>query len=1693
LKLKKDTMKKFFTWLFFITLSVTAISQQYNNEWIKHSQTYYKLRIGSTGLYRIPKTVLNNAGIGNTPVEFFELWRNGQQVSFYPSVPSGTLPANGYIEFWGEPNDGTADRPLYRDTAHQHSTKISLLTDTAVYFLSINTDQTGFKINDQPNEVAASVLPVEPYFMHTVGTYFRNRINMGYAAVVGEYVYSSSYDKGEYWSSNDIRPATPLNTSLSGMLRYAAVPESVIRFGTSGNALNPRSVRIRVNGTIIRDTLMDYFNDVHASYAFPTSLIDSVNTVVQIANTSPVPSDRLVASYFEIDYPRRFHFKNQKTFDFKLPAKAAGYLLHITNFNYGAVAPVLYDLTSGNRYTGDIATSGIVKFALPGSAVETKFVLVNEEPGNVTDITTLTQKNFIRFSDANQQGDFLMITHPFLYTGTNGNNPIEDYKNYRKSALGGNHNVIVVDINELVDQFAFGIKKHPLSIKNFVRYARNTFSMQLEYIFLIGRGMVYNEFRTNEADPITANLNLVPTFGSPASDNMLSSLDVLSPIAVTPIGRLSVVSAKELEDYLEKMKEYDDVQQNSPQTLAGRDWMKNVVHVTGASDPNLGTALCNYMQVYKSIIEDTVFGAKVSTFCKTSSNPIQQLTSERIQQLFAEGISILTYFGHSSSTTLEFNIDNPQTYSNQGKYPVFFVNGCNAGNFFTFYPQRLILNETISEKFVLAKQRGSIAFVASTHFGIVNYLNLYLNHLYTVMSGSEYGQSLGATNRTALERMVASAGQSDFYARLHAEEITIHGDPSLKLNVQPKPDYVVEESLININPSFISVAEDDFQLKLKMINLGKAVNDSITVEIRRTYPDNSSAVILRQRIKGIRYADSLQLNVPIIATRDKGLNKITVTLDSDFEVNEMSESNNTITKEIFIFEDEARPAFPYMYAIVNNPAQKLYASTANPFSPQKDYILEIDTTELFNSSFKKSVTITRNGGVLEFNPGIAYVDSTVYYWRVSLVPPAGAQFRWNASSFIYISNSTAGFNQSHYYQHQKSVTSRIRFDSSGKWLFNPQINNLFIRNAIYPTAADQQAAFMMTVNGDSYIGPGCNENEFIINVFDKLTFKPWKNNYSGATGLYNSLRAVCGGAREWNFQYLYTNATERKKAMDFLDIIPVGSYVVIRTNVSPNDASNVYVDKWKADTSIYGSGNSIYHKFFNAGWTALDSFTTARAMIFMFKKGDPAYVPGSKISDGIYDRISLSADAPTPDTLGFITSPKFGPAKAWKEVIWRGYSLEAPTEDNPNVDVIGVDSLNNEVTLYSLDKFTQNFDVSAVNAIQFPYMKLRMRNVDSIKLSPYQLSYWRILYESIPEGAISPNMFLTMKDTLEIGETLQFGVAFKNISNVSFDSLLVKAIVSDRNNVPNVITIGKQKALISGDTVQVKFNLDTRLFPGVNTLYLEVNPDGAQPEQFHYNNFLFRSFYVRPDQVNPLLDVTFDGVHILNRDLVSAKPHIQIKLKDEAKFLLLNDTALSSVQIRYPNGTIKTFNFDNDTLRFIPATNGGDNTATIDFNPQFPQQTSEEGDDYELIIKGKDRSGNKAGEIEYRVSFKVISKPMISNLLNYPNPFSTSTAFVFTITGSEIPSNMKIQILTVTGKIVREITKEELGLLHIGRNITEFKWDGTDQYGQRLGNGVYLYRVVTTLNGRQMEKYKAEGDNTDKFFTNGYGKMYLMR
>lgn len=1720
-------MKKFLFGLL-ITCSFMAKAQVYNNEWIQDfSKSYYKFKIGKDGLFRISKTLLDSAGLGTTPAEEFQLWRNGVQVPIYTSVVSGPLPAGAYIEFWGQMNDGIPDKQLYRRPEYQVDDKWSLSTDTSTYFLtSNNVIGNNLRIVNDNNNVSGTTLPVEPYFLYTAARHFKDKINNGKAVNVGENLYSSSYDKCEGWSSADIVTSASTsgitygsNTStLNNLFVYtgAGAPSPSFKIAISGNANYLRRYTASINGdSVIGNQFIEY-TSVIDSTSFNLSSIASNNASINVKNIAfvecptdlPCQTDRIVIHKYELTYPRQFNFGGGSNFEFSLPASSIGYNLQISNFAFGSTTPVLYDLSNNRRYVADVTSSPLLKFVLPASDITRRLILVSEDASNINAVSGMRSVVFKDYSKADQVGDYLIISHPYLFNGSNGN-PVEDYRAYRSSVPGGSFNAKIYLSDELIDQFAFGIKKHPLGIRNFIRFARNTFPVLPKHVFLIGSGVYYVQQKAyeNSTDPtIKSNLdrlNLVPTFGWPASDILLTA-EPGSSIPEIPIGRLSVVYPQEVTVYLNKVKEYEQAQANqSPST--DRKWMKNVVHIVGASDDNLGHILSQSMEGFRKIIIDTLYGAKVSTFSKSSADAVQQLNSQDLSDLINNGTSLITYFGHSSASTLEFNLDNPENYSNQGKYPLFIGLGCNAGNFFSYNPTRFITKETLSEKYVLYPNRGTIGFISSTHFGIVQYLDIWNSRAYKRISNTSYGKSIGEIMKKTAEDVFSAQSQEDFYARANVEESELHGDPAITLNSPPKADYVIEDPMVKITPGFVSVADASFKVDIKALNIGKAVKDNIIIEIKRQFPDQSIEVVRRDSIfkssdrtlsNFSRFEDSISLTIPIDPVHDKGLNKLIVTLDPDNAIDELFETNNSVTKEVMIYEDEARPVYPYNYAIINKNNIKMYASTANPFSASKEYRMEMDTTELFNSPLKVTRSLTQGGGVLEFDPGISFTDSTVYYWRVAPVPATGP-YAWNTASFIYLPNSAPGYNQSHYFQHLRSNTENISLDSiSRQWGYNNSTSDLFVRNGVFPTAASFAVDFSVAINGDAYIRSVCGISNIIVNVIDSRTFQPWVNAPTGSSRFGSDV--VCGDSRIYNFQFNILDTNKRRKLVEFLDLIPKGFYVIVKNTSGTEMSSNTYPDTWKKDTTYLGMGNSIYHRLYNQGFKDIDSFNRPRAWIFIYKKDDAIeFQPKYSFSDGLYDKITLAATCNTKDTIGYITSPRFGPAKAWKQIVWSGLVTDSVPGDDPVIDIVGIKKTGEADTLFkSVNLNQKSFDISSVSAKQYPFLELHMRNIDTINYTPFQLKYWRILNDPAPEGAVAPNIFYSMSDTLDVAEPLNFKVAFKNVSEVEFsDSILIKASITDKNNIIHTLPVWKQKALMKNDTLLISNPIDTKKLTGNNSVFVEVNPDNDQPEQYHFNNVFYKAFYVRPDTINPVMDVTFDNVHILNHDIVSARPDIIIKLKDEAKWFLLSDTSIMKVQVRFPDGHLQDYNFDGTTMQFTPAQQAPstNNTATLNVKPFFDQDG-----DYELLVTGRDMSQNQAGAIQYRVSFQVFNKAMISNMLNYPNPFTTSTAFVFTITGSEVPQNIRIQILTVTGKIVREINKDELGPLRVGRNITEFKWDGTDQYGEKLGNGIYLYRVITNLNGKSLDKFNQLDANgkaydLDKYFNKGYGKMYLMR
>ncbi|MDQ3683275.1 MAG: hypothetical protein M3352_09415, partial [Bacteroidota bacterium] len=415
-------------------------AQVYNNEWIKDfNKTYYKFKVGKTGLYRIQQPTLAAAGLGTTPAQYFQLFRNGKQIPIYTSVASGTLSGSDYIEFWGEMNDGKPDKELYRLPNYQLNDKWSLETDTAAYFLTINTG-ANLRLQTTANNVATNTLPAEPYFMYKVGRYFRDKINSGYAVNVGEYLYSSAYDKGEGWSSADIGPKGTNSFIFNNLFVNSSGPAPNLSIGVSGNAINTRKYRVKINGDSVLGNNVDFFNFIKDNASFSNTTISSGAAIVEVTNLSPFANDRMVVHQYEITYPRQFNFGGANNFEFKMPANVNGNYLEITGFNYGSSAPVLYDVTNGKRYVVDIATPSLLKVALEPSSIERNLVLVSEESSNVSFINSLQSRTFINYALAQNQGNFLIISSPLLFNGPNGINPVEDYRAYRSSVEGGSNN-----------------------------------------------------------------------------------------------------------------------------------------------------------------------------------------------------------------------------------------------------------------------------------------------------------------------------------------------------------------------------------------------------------------------------------------------------------------------------------------------------------------------------------------------------------------------------------------------------------------------------------------------------------------------------------------------------------------------------------------------------------------------------------------------------------------------------------------------------------------------------------------------------------------------------------------------------------------------------------------------------------------------------------------------------------------------------------------------------------------------------------------------------------------------------------------------------------------------------------------------------------------------------------------------------
>lgn len=1695
----------------------------YNNEWINFNKTYYKIKVAKNGLYRIPYDLLVQYGI-STNAPDLKLYYQGQEVPLFTSS-NAAMSSGDFVEFYGQKNDGRFDTQLYKNPNWQPTSEYSLFSDTAVYYLTASSETGNLRHQNLANNLSGTLPDKELYYRHNETIIYPNAFFPGepFHNLGGVNNYYSDFDNCEGFVGEVIVEDTSKTYNLSVPSLYSAAGGTVF-FETKVTGRSDDYFAIPDHHTLIevaglsKDTLYEGYTNYKFKFNIPVA--DIVGNTIPVTYTvlSDVSSaDKISVVYNRLSYNRGFNFNNQAIQKFEV-ANGNRYF-EVTNFN-GGTNPVLYDLSNNFRLLPQLQVIGgqsVYRFFIPnvadGPATRTLLLASTNNPNSVRTVTSLDVRQFTDFSQPANQGNYLIVTHPWLMEGDT--NYVAKYADYRHSMQGGNYSVVVANIEELYDQFSYGIAKHPLAIRNFINYGIAHWGIKPEYMLLLGKSVMYNKNRFNPTE--YANC-LVPSYGSSPSDISLSAPNTTIYFPQLATGRVSARTPAMVRNYLQKIMEYEQPPTCDKETMV---WRKNALHLAGGHSITEAQDFFDYVEGYRHIYEDTMFaGSVVHTYQNAQPDPIA--AAPELGQYINNGLNAINFVGHSSGYIWIVDLGKPDDYTNTGKYPFVFSSSCFVGNLHESYVPNPGLPPytpaSMAEEWTLFPELGAIGFLASVSFGFPPYMDLYMTELYKNICRDDFGKPVGYCIKKAIADADSAALLPSFPfgydgVKLTAQEYTLAGDPAIKLSVLDKPELAIEyqeggNTDITLTPTNITTNLDSFAVNVHISNLGPVTFDSLTVRIDRTFPDGTTALAASKRIPVMNYEQTVTLYV-ITGAPEKvaGDNYLTVRVDADNDIDEFCEENNTVTLQTFIFSNLLAPISPCNYSIVTAQPVTLRAATGTPLGETLPYTIEIDTSKLFNSPLKAAYALYSTGGLIEWLlPSNLLIPNKVYYWRTGQIQPGSPNtnsYNWQYSSFIYLPGGEKGWNQSHYYQFLNDGYQDIYMDSTTRtFKFKSVENTLNISNSQqYFDAIVGTFDVTQVISLSTCLKQPCQNGGLVFAVF-----RPYYNPITQKmeTQLLNSIQQfpsstvdICDRRGTYGnfqcslgdvsaFEFGTTTVEQLNNMANFIgNVIQPGDYVLVYSAyrhhlqiTNPNNPINNYLP-------------TLAQFFSDLGVPQASSVPNDRSFLAFGQYQTGQYPPEFVMSTDSLQTIELSAEFKMRMANGTLLSPPIGPSLQWGRMVWEHNGTEAGGPDVAMVDLIGVKPDGSEETLIPNVQSTET-DLSSINPTNYPFLRLRETVEDTLYRTPAQLQHWRVHYKQAGELAIDPpKHFVFYNDTIREGENIHLELAVVNASSTNMDSVLIQySVLNLDNNTLNVLPYPRQAPVNAFQTLISNFTYSSVGMTGHNVLLIDVNPNGDQPEKFRFNNALQIPFYVISDKVNPILDVTFDGRHILNGDIVSAKPTILVRLKDESAYLALNDTSDISLHFIYPNGSQVPVYFNNPAVTFIPATDSdaqnGKNEARVEINPEFLQDG-----DYELIATANDRSNNPFAAEPYRIAFKVITQSMVSNVVNYPNPFTTNTKFVFTLTGSELPDFFNIQIMTVSGRVVRELGQAELGTLFIGRNITQYAWDGTDQFGKPLANGLYLYRVVAKINGKTLDHYNTE--QIDGMFNNGIGKMYLMR
>lgn len=1668
--------------LSFSLLSGEALAQ-FGNEWIDYDRQYWRFQAANEGLRRIDYNSLVAAGIplGSLNPETIRVFGRGQEQHVrLVDGGDGQIDPEDYIELYTLSNDGWLDAEAYDLPEHQVNEQYSLFNDTASYFLTFGASNglrtSSYVPSANPNELS----PI-PWVWSEVRQNYTSTYLLGKQDING--IALPFYEEAEGWFDTRFAKGQSREKSLSHPHWYneADAPNMQVKATSAGASVAPgfynHHLQVGYGNpmTVMVDTTYYGFQLNRFAFDIPIEQVSGNATTITHRSIDDlnVVTDFNAIAWISLSYARSPNFPEGGSHRFEVIHQEGTSEVRL-DFSYGGNSPRLFQEGAGLLREFPLeANGGLYTAVLPnppaGQSLDLLLIDGGEQALTGPMQPVSSSGFFTNYAASPLDSAFILVTHPKLWSAAT------NYAFYRESQ---GMDVLLVNVEELYMQYAAGIWKHPLALRRFCDELLQTWESKPSHLFIAGKSI----FEMNISATVGARnnpehyaRNLIPSWGYPTSDLAFTSgLDATLAETAIPTGRLAAEDGQTLLEYLNKVVEFE--------AQAPAAWMKRILHFGGGGNDFEQTLFASYLNNYRTLAQDTCFGGKVYGFFKTSTDPIQLNLSDSIRTLIEGGASLMTFFGHASNTGFDVNIDDPASYNNQGKYPLLIGNSCYTGNI------HLTNSSSASETFTLAPSAGVIGFIAKGDLGAPHQLNMWTENFYRHLFRASYGNSIGQCMKAAVQSF--QSANMNLLTHNTALTFALHGDPALVLNAWEKPDYEIRPQDVSFEPVQVSTELENFTVKVAVTNIGKALSGQVGVELIRHFPDGSDTSMVAE-LNNVFFRDTAYFEVPTDRIRGVGLNTFDVLIDFPADaIDELEELNNNrvFGKELFITSGNLLPVFPYNYAIQPDGEIILKASTGDPLAPNRNYLFEVDTTDGFDSPLLVTETLQQSGGVLSWSPAMNWQDGQVYYWRVAAEEADEEVPNWRMHSFELRSNER-GWGQSHHEQFRANQFDKV------EWLENPQTfefatGEQTMRCEIFGSASGSfqeiNTHYLIDLQVMEYSGCGPSPALHVA-IIDPLTLAPWESNFNGQhpqNNFGNLMDCANGRGRpEKYFIFRQNQGGEMAGLYDLLENeVPEGHYLLIYTWKYAD------YDGWEANAP------GLFQTFSDLGASQVGSAQDSVPFIFFTRMGSPELtqeVYGSSSTDFLEFETTLVGNFGA----GRITSPLFGPASSWNSLTWE---LESQSSDSARVKVFG----------FGLPAGFTGVEVSDLEAGEgqwidlqegllasnHPQVKLHAALFDQEEQSPPQLKNWRLLGEHVPECALNAHLgFWFPHDTLMQGEPLPVAIAIENIGEYDMDSLLVAYRISGPGLQEDQVLFRRNDSLRVGQFQLDTLYLSTEQLRGDNRLRIEANPRGSannpdQLEQYHFNNILEKRFHVIEDRINPLLDVTFDGQHIMNGDIVSVQPIIVVQLNDENPWLLLDepsDTASYKLFMHWPDGQQQAVYFaNNPDLTFIPAADER-NKSRVEYRPLLHQDGT-----YRLIVQAQDKSGNASGSIDFQIEFEVYSKPTITEVLNYPNPFSTRTQFVFTVTGAEPPDEILIRIMTISGRVVREIRHDEIGPLKIGRNFTEFWWDGTDAFGDRLANGIYLYSVRARLRGEDIEH---RATTASPFFKNGIGKMYLLR